>query len=67
MLKLAEKTGSVIRAAGELDDKNEKLVDETARYAERVATELMGSGKYVTYNQACAVAAERLEATRSAA
>jgi len=62
MLRLAEKTGSVVRAAHELGDKNEKLVDETARYAERVATDLMKSGGYVSYNDSCRVAAERLEA-----
>jgi UDP-N-acetylmuramyl pentapeptide synthase len=67
MLKRAEHTGSVLRAAGELGDKNEKLVDETARYAERVATELMKSGEYTTYNAACAAAAQRLEAQRGAA
>lgn len=66
MLKLAVETGSVTRAAYAIGDKNEKLVDETARYAELVAVELMRDGKYVTYNDACRVAAERLEAQRGA-
>lgn len=67
MLKLAEKTGSVMRAAYQLGDKNEKLVEETALYATRVASDLMEAGTYVSYNDACRVAAERLEATRGAA
>lgn len=62
ILRLAAETGSVIRAAWKIGDKNEKLIEETRRLSEGVAEELMREGTYVSYNESCRVAADRLEA-----
>ncbi len=62
LLRKAVETGSVRRAAGALGERREQLIDETIRIAEGLATELLTSCHYVSYPEACRIAAELLEA-----
>lgn len=61
LLRRAVECGGVRRAAGHIGEKREQLIEETVRLAEQTAVELMRSGTYVSYNDSCRVAAERLE------
>lgn len=62
LLRKAVECGGVIRAAGHIGEKREQLIEDTVRIAERTAVELMKAGSYVSYNESCRVAADRLEA-----
>lgn len=63
LLREAAECGGVIRAAGHLKEKNEHVVDAARQLAEKTHAELMGPGglNATTYNEACRIAAERLE------
>lgn len=61
LLRKAVEVGGVIRAAGHIGEKREQLIEDTVRIAESTATELMEAGSYVSYNESCRVAADRLE------
>jgi hypothetical protein len=64
LLRKAAECGGVIRAAGHLKERHEHLVETTRQLAEKTHAELMGPGglNATTYNEACRIAAERLEA-----
>lgn len=61
ILRLAEQTGSPRRAAFKLGIKNEVEIEDAIRISESTAEELMRAGTYVSYNDSCRVAAERIE------
>lgn len=61
LLRRAAECGAVIRAAGHIGERRAQLIEETVRIAEGTSAELMRAGTYVSYNDSCRVAAERLE------
>lgn len=65
LLRKAAELGGVYRAAGALKERHDPVVEAARQLAEKTQVELMGAGKLnaVTYNEACRVAADRLEAS----
>lgn len=64
LLRKAGETGGVYRAAFALKERHDTIIIGAIAVAERTQAELMGPGglKAVTYNEACRIAADRLEA-----
>lgn len=64
LLRKAAECGGVHRAAGALKERHDTVINTARQLAEKTHVELMGPGQLnaTTYNEACRVAAERLEA-----
>lgn len=64
LLRKAAELGGVVRAAHAIGEKRPQLIEETIAMSERTQIELFEAGEHgpLTYNKACALAADRLEA-----
>ncbi len=61
ILRMAVETGSPRRAASKLGIRNEVEIDDAIRLSEATSEELIAAGTYVSYNDSCRLAADRLE------